>query len=111
MRRMLAYGRSERELKGPIPPGAATSTSLAVELGWIGVLSDHTAYQDDLIHALVGRCVRHAARENWRVLVEMDEAETTAAKRDPPSAVGSRLAYPGGTVMSPGQAHVDVGRS
>ena len=54
-----------------------TADEAQVDLGWTGVLEDHAAQRDELIHALVGKCLQHTVGTNWQVLVEVDEADTT----------------------------------
>jgi hypothetical protein len=47
-----------------------------VDLGWVGALPAVATRDGDLVFALVGRCLRHAALVAWHVLLEVDEADT-----------------------------------
>ena len=46
-----------------------------VELGWTGSILTDPQQRKHLVHALLGTSLRHAARENWRVSFEVDEAD------------------------------------
>lgn len=54
-----------------------TEDDTQVELGWTGVLVRHAAFRDDLTLVLLGNCLQIAARMNWRVVFEVDEADPT----------------------------------
>jgi hypothetical protein len=47
-----------------------------VDLGWAGALPTIATEEGDLVFALVGRCLRHAAVADWHVLLEVDEADS-----------------------------------
>ncbi len=47
-----------------------------MELGWVGALPAAATHGGNLVFALVGSCLRHAAVAAWHVLLEVDEADT-----------------------------------
>lgn len=53
-----------------------SGTPAQVDLGWAGALPEVATSAGDLVLALVGRSLHHATRENWDVLLEVDEADT-----------------------------------
>lgn len=47
-----------------------------VDLGWTGALPAAATREGELVFALVGRCLRHAAAASCHVLLEVDEADS-----------------------------------
>lgn len=65
---------------GERPVGVASLrrgiTPTQVDLGWAGALPVVAPHGEDLVLALVGRCLRHASLASWHLLLEVDEADS-----------------------------------